>query len=184
MPGGVMEPLQPPQRDKIARRLPDLPLDELDAIGGMYRIERDHDAEPASDVKTRLSAINAKCVALELALHVSEEVGDALSEASHECGRRYDFWRQAQLEVQRLAQIARVAHNTVELREGRPSNARKALVLRLASVLEASGREVGERPNGDLCFLTAEVLQSYGETVASARSIVRGALAKTPRAKG
>lgn len=178
MPGGFV--VNPPEfiRAKVAAQIPDLPMEHFDRIGAMYNVERGHRRQPQAGVRDVLQTISEQAFELYIALgNLSEEAGDELFAAALSHGRPR-LQQEAEFALQMLTGAARDALAQVSRpHAGAPVKAERAMVLRLAGLLESIGRSADKRPTGDLVFLTRCVFDSYSVPIKDAVTPVRDALA-------
>ncbi len=178
MPGGVVDPLPAKTREAIERQLPGLPLGIIESSFVHYQLLRGHTPEPPAQVRATLDRIAKQAADLYVSLGtLSEEARHQLWDAIEPAGG-VAFFEQANHVSQALMGLARNAALDVELATGRPATWKHSLVRSLANILEGNGRSIDATPNGDLCFLTSEILTALHEKPGDVRSLVRDALAK------
>jgi hypothetical protein len=178
MPGGVVIPVPEATKEAVKRTLPKLPFEYVESAAINYQLLSGHSAEPPAKVRANLQSIAEQAAALYASLGtLSEESREALWDALEPVGG-VAFWEQASFVTQMLMGLARNAALEIEASPGRPMSPKHGLVRSFANILTAHGYTADARPNGDLCFLTREMLSVYGDAPDDVRSLVRDALGK------
>lgn len=181
MPGGVVNPPPPKAKEAIKRTLPLVPYELIESASINYQLLSRHRPETSASVRESMQKIAEQAAALYVSLGtLSEESRNALWDALEPVGG-FKFWEQAGFVSQALMGLARNAALDVEATPGRPVSVKHTLVRSFAAILEGHGYPANAKPNGELCFLTREVLTGYGDAPADVRALVRDALGKTLR---
>ena len=180
MPGGTIGPLREPERSSLVKEVPQLPIEEIDRISSLYRIMRDHTAEPPAKVRDTLRSVAKQAKDLNKALHnLSEESKFAL------LGKGYDLERlrlldEADYITRKLSSAAGAAAKQIgpQPKGGKGQNKkwRHWLVYQIAALMESCGLQPNASSNGDLCLVIRSILDANKEEVDYVDKLVAAAL--------
>lgn len=180
MPGGAVYPLPAVIKASIGRNLPGVPIEIVESAFVHFQLLQMHRPEAPASVRETMQKIAEQAAALYISLGtLSEEARNQLWDALEPVGG-VAFYEQAEFVSQALMGLARNAALDVEIAAGRPVSWKHRFVRSLANILEGHGRTADAKPEGDLCFLTLELLEALDEKPKDVRSLVRDALAKSP----
>ncbi len=174
-----IQPLPQTSRAAIKRQLPDIPIAFVESAFVRCQLLRAQKPQPSADVRKSLESVTTKAAALEASLgSLSDEARKQLWAALEPVGG-VEFFEQANFVTQALMGLSRNAASDVDVNLGRPETWKHGLIRSLANLLEAHGRTADDTREGDLCFLSAELIKTLDERAKDIRSTVRDAVAKS-----
>ena len=184
MPGGWVTPISQSARDRIAKLCPPEAIAALESAFQYHCIELQREPEAGRAIRDKLSLIAEKAVMLRAEMQTMSE--DARHELWDAIGvHDGPAFAQEMIEgLSRLSGASRVAHNAVEIIEGRPPSARQAFVRSVAASLEGSGVKICTRPNGGLCQIVGILLTELDDCPSDVPALVRNSMRNNPAKSG
>lgn len=180
MPGGAVIQIPDSVSKKIMRFVSAEVWDEIRFAADCYCLTLQHVQQPGRALRDNLSKIADRASELRRdILCLREEGHDALRNTA----LSVDAHQWLNGIVARLAELsnyARVAHNSVNLKEGKPPSDRQSFVRGVARIMINAGYVANAKPNGALCQIVSLVLTEYENCPVDVRALVANALRENP----